>query len=121
MDNWLIVHAEHGKNSSNNLLFLRECERLKQLFTNNNFPFKLINEIITTFITNKRTTESPDTTSVPKEKINIFYENQMNQQYKKDEKILKYIIKKNVKPANNTQEINTIIYYTNLIVNNLIM
>ena len=38
----------------------------------------------------------------------------MNPQYRKDEKILKDIIKKNVKPANNTHEINTIIYYKNL-------
>ena len=45
----------------------------------------------------------------------------MNAQYKKDEKILKDIIKKNVKPANNTHEINIIIYYKNLKVNNLKM
>ena len=45
----------------------------------------------------------------------------MNPQYKKGDKILKDIIKKNVKPANNTHEINTIIYYKNLKVNNLIM
>ena len=45
----------------------------------------------------------------------------MNPQYKKDEKILKDIVKKNVKPANTTQEINTIIYYKTLKVNNLII
>ena len=45
----------------------------------------------------------------------------MNPQYKKEEKILKDIIKKNVKPADNTHEINTIIYCKNLKVNNLIM
>ena len=39
----------------------------------------------------------------------------MNPQYKKDEKILKDIIKKNVKPANNN------IYYKNLKINKLIM
>ena len=80
-----------------------------------------MNEIITTFINKKRTTEPPDTTAVPKEKINMFYENQMNPQYMKDEKILKDIINKNVKPANNTHEINTIIYYKNPKVDNLIM
>ena len=45
---------------------------VKQLFTNNNYPFKLINEIITTFINKKRNTEPPDNSSVPEEKINIF-------------------------------------------------
>ena len=45
----------------------------------------------------------------------------MNPQYKKDEKILKDIVKENVKPANNTHETNTIIYYKNLKVNNIIM
>ena len=45
----------------------------------------------------------------------------MNPQYKKDEIILQDIVKKNVNPANNTHEINTIIYYKNLKVNNLIM
>ena len=32
--------------------------------------------------------------------IKLYYENQMNSQYKKDEKITKDIIRKNVKPAN---------------------
>ena len=68
-----------------------------------------------------RSTEPSDTTFVPREKINIYYENQMNPQYKKDEKILKDIVKKNVLPANINQEINTIIYYKNLKVNNLII
>ena len=77
--------------------------------------------MITKFINKKHTTDPPDTITLPNEKINIFYENQMNPQSKKDEKILKDIIKKNFKPANNTHEINTIIYYKILKDNNLIM
>ena len=46
-----------------------------------------------------------------KEQLKLFYENQMNYQYKKDEKIIKDIIKKNVKSIDDNKVICIIIYY----------
>ena len=45
----------------------------------------------------------------------------MNSQYKKDEKIIKDIIKKNVKTFDNNKNITTIIHYCNRKVYNVIM
>ena len=44
------------------------------------------------------------------EQIKIFYENQMNSQYKKDEKSMRNIIKKNVKSVDHDKDITTFIY-----------
>ena len=55
--------------------------------------------------------EAPQTTG---DKIKLYYENQMNNQYKKDEKIMKDIIRKNVKPANENDKMELIIYYRNI-------
>ena len=38
----------------------------------------------------------------------------MNGQYKKDEKVIKDIIKQNVKPTNENEKIDVVIYYKNL-------
>ena len=45
----------------------------------------------------------------------------MNGQYKKDEKVIKYIIKQNVKPTNENEKIDVVIYYKNLKTKKLIM
>ena len=45
----------------------------------------------------------------------------MNGQYKKDEKVIKDIIKQNVKPTNENEKIDVVIYYKNLKTKNLIM
>ena len=45
-----------------------------------------------------------------KEKINIFYENQRNYPYEKDEKIVKDI-KKSITSTDNNKEILTTIFY----------
>ena len=56
-----------------------------------------------------------------KEQFKLFYENQMNYQYKKGEKIIKDFIKKNIKPIDDNKVICIIIYYCNIKVKNLIM
>ena len=54
----------------------------------------VIEKIITNFTREKQSRqEAPQTTG---DKIKLYYENQMNNQYKKDEKIMKDIIRKNV-------------------------
>lgn len=105
------------KISSNEEHFQHEVNRLKQIFTNNNYPMKIINQSITKFhkkIKDKSNQEPPRT------KIKIYYENQMNEQYKKDEKIMKNIITQNVK-TNNDEDLEFIIYYKNTKTRNLLM
>ena len=54
-------------------------------------------------------------------KLKSSMKNQMNSQYKKDEKIMKNIIRQNVKSVDHNKDITTIIYYCNRKVNNIIM
>ena len=97
------------KISSNEEIFQLEVNTLKQVFSNNNYPMHVIEKIITNFTREKQSSqEAPQTTG---DKIKLYYENQMNNQYKKDEKIMKDIIRKNVKPANENDKMELIIYY----------
>ena len=43
--------------------------------------------------------------------ITVFYKNQMHNNYKQDEKILKEIINRNIKCKNNGDKLKIIIYY----------
>ena len=107
------------KISSNEEIFQLEVNRLKQVFSNNNYPMHVIEKIITNFTGEKQSRqEAPQTTG---DKIKLYYENQMNNQYKKDEKIMKDIIRKNVKPANENDKMELIIYYRNIKTKHLIM
>ena len=107
------------KISSNEEIFQLEVNRLRQVFSNNNYPMHVIEKIITNFTREKQSRqEAPQTTG---DKIKLYYENQMNNQYKKDEKIMKDIIRKNVKPANENDKMELIIYYRNIKTKDLIM
>lgn len=108
------------KISSNPETFEKEITRLKQVFTNNNYPAEVIDNCIEVFQKHKlpnNGTKSPST----KNTVAIFYKNQMNQQYKKDEKVLKDIIKNNVKMVNTNDELKINVYYSNLKTKHLIM
>ena len=53
--------------------------------------------------------------------INIFYNNQMSNSHKTDERVLKEIVLRNVSCVNNNDERKLIIYYKNKRVNQLVM
>lgn len=106
------------KISSTMEAFKLEIDRLKQVFTNNNFPIKLIDKCIEEFRTKQN---NQNILEDPKNKLKIYYENQMNDQYKKDEKVIKAIINNNVKPTTVNDELEIIIYYKNMKTKNLIM
>ena len=106
------------KISSSPESFRTETERLKQIFANNNYPMKMIDTCINNFL-NKNTDQRIN--EEPKTKLTIYLENQMNNQYLKDEKVIKDIIKTNVKPTESNEELELIIYYKNLKTKNLIM
>ena len=105
------------KISSSAIFFHREIARIKQLFTDNNYPITVINECIEK-ITNKRQFNNINSTEVKKEEVLIVYENQMNDQYKKDKKIIKDIISNNVKTTDHDKRLKNIIYYRNCKVKN---
>ena len=68
---------------------------------------KLVDQCIDSFLQSQSQQNSCD----EKAKIVAYYQNQMHCNYKKDEKILKDIIKHNVKPTNNQEELDVIVYY----------
>ena len=99
---------------TNNYFYEKEnlVNRLKQLFTLNNYSMDFIENCFTTLIIKKNNSNNqqfpcPD-------KIKIFYQNQKNERYKIYEKVMKDIIKSNVKPTNMEQNLEIIIYYRNL-------
>ena len=62
------------KISSSQILFHREIARIKQLFTNNNYPITVINECIEKFM-NKKQFNIVNSTEGNKEEVLLFYEN----------------------------------------------
>jgi predicted GIY-YIG superfamily endonuclease len=102
-------------------LFHAEVLRLQQLFTNNNFPSKLVDDVINKFL-NRKFEEQIN--SEPENKINLYYRSQMSSQYKMEEKNIRKILEDNVTPRDGSR-INLSIYYRSrklsslLITNNL--
>jgi len=103
------------KISSDQQRFDKEVNRLKQVFTNNNFPMEVIDKCIQSF--QDKVTQH----NVSNNKLKIFYQNQMNSQYKKDEKVMKDIIHQHVKSNNENEKLELIIYYKNLKTKTMIM
>jgi hypothetical protein len=96
------------KVSSNQQALDNEIKRLKQLFTNNNYPMKFVNEQISKFL-NKKTKspqENTTTTNVP-----LFYMNQMNANHAIDERVLNNIIQDKVKCTTPNEKLSINIYY----------
>ena len=77
---------------------------------------KVIDECINKFRTKLNTNNNNDLDN--KLAIKLYYENQMNSNYKKDEKIMKDIVKRNVKTTDINSKLTSIIYYCNTKVNN---
>ena len=93
-----------------------EIERITQILVNNNYPQHLIEKEIKASLDSYSKKEQRK-----KEKVNLYYQNQMNDGYKMDEKVLKTIIRNNVKSTDSEKKVNLIIYYKNLKTINLIM
>lgn len=87
-----------------------ELKRLRQLFTNNNFPIDIIEKTISTFL-NKKHGEHHESTNTNNE-VSLFYRNQMSSQYKQEENNINKIISENIIP-NNNKTVKLLIYYKN--------
>ena len=56
-----------------------------------------------------------------REVIKLYYKNQMTSQYKIDERVIKEIISRGIKPTSNNERIDFNIYYKNRKTSNLIL
>ena len=89
-------------------------------FVDDNFPMKVIDECINNFF-HKLNMNNNIIIWTKKQAIKLFYEDQMNSHYKRDEQSIKDIVKRNVKTIDIICKLIVIINYCNTIVNNLIM
>ena len=97
-----------------------EIDRLKQLFTNNNFPMKIIDKEISNFLSKRFSPENHNSEEPTTDPTKLYYRSQMSSQYKQEEKNLQDIITNNIKPVNN-QKIELMIYYKNKKLSNLLI
>ena len=98
--------------------FHNELVFIKQMLVNNDYSNSLIDNLINKFINHKIT---PDKQEAPKTIIPIYYNNQMHNNYKLDERIIKELINDNTQCIDQNNKINVRIYYRNLKTCNLIM
>ena len=92
-----------------------EINNIRQILVNNGFPNWLLDKEIEEF--NHRHNNEDNTIN----KLNIYYENQMHSNYKKDEAIMNNILRRftrNIEPNN---KINLIIYYKNKRTSSMVM
>ena len=102
---WELLHAE--------------ISRMKQVLINNGFPNHIVDRDVEIVMNNISTgrKSSRDTTNT----IKVYYANQMNNNYKTDEKVIKNIIKNKVTPKDSTTRMELIIYYKNQKTRQLVM
>ena len=97
--------------------FDNEIKRVKQLLINNGYSNSFVDSETSKMIDklfNRKDTEKH-------QNIKLYYKNQMSSAYKMDEKVIKDIINRNVKCTNKEMEVQTVIYYKNSKVKNLVM
>ena len=92
--------------------FDAEVTRLKQLFTNNNYPMQVINTIVNSFMSKITSTDTPQPPPSEIPPVQFFYRNQMSSQYKQEERNLQRIINRCVVPRNDAR-MQLHIYYKN--------
>ena len=120
-----LMHRAYNICSDGHELYL-EIQRIKQLLTNNNFPANIIDESIEKFLTKRldfsENNNGNNNDNISDQKpITFYFENQMTSNYKTDEKQLKNIIQKYIKPVVAEAPVTLVIYYRNRKLGNLII
>ena len=105
---WPLLHQEH--------------QRTKQILVNNNYSFSDIDKIIKRQL-HKHLSATTHTTSRHEEphRVNLFYRGSMSSAYKKDEKVLRSIVRRNCTPIGPFNEIKLTIYYQTPSTSKLVM
>ena len=99
--------------------FHQETTRLKQILVNNGYPLSMIDKEIKNFLNvyyNKKENQQNDTKS-----INLYFRNQMTNNYKQRENQLRKIINNNIKEKTINSKINLQIYYKNMKLKDLVL
>ena len=96
-----------------------ELERLSQILVNNGYRNNDINTAISRTL--DKWYRQPAANTEEKENIKIYYKNFMSQDYRTEERIIKDIIYKNVKPTDPDTRLQLIIYYKNMKTSNLLI
>ena len=90
-------YLNRAYNITNNWLeFHQEAQHIKQILINNNFTNTVVDTHIKKFI-NKKINNEESIKNENKNPIKVLYKNQMQNNYKLDERIIKNIIMKNTK------------------------
>ena len=92
-----------------------EIKYIRTMLGNNNYSNKMIDKEIDNFKNSKNETNQDNL------RIKLFFKAQFHQNYFLDEKILKNIIKNNVRAANPNSKVNLMIYYQSKKTSNLVM
>ena len=108
------------KISSDWTLFEQDIKRLKQTLVNNGYSNSMFDQICNKFLENVNNT-STQIIQDNSEVHTIFYKNQMSNAYKTDEKVLKAILKNNIKCTNDSDKLKVVIYYKNKKTSSLVM
>jgi hypothetical protein len=108
------VHRAHKTCSSDSEL-RTELDRSKQILINNGFTNMEVDKIV------KDSRDMRDRIADESvENVSVYYENQMNESYKIDERVIKQIIDRNVNGVDNVK-LKVIIYYKNKYTKQLII
>ena len=97
-----------------------EIERVSQVLVNNGFANDNI-QSVTRKIINKWYENSNETQQQQPETIKLYYRAIFSSAYKEDERILKQIVKRNIKPTDAENKVNLIIYYKSKTTRSLLM
>ena len=111
-----LIHRAY-KNSSNWNLFQKAIDNIKQSLINNGYSNSLFDKILKTYLEKVNKMNTIDNTITH----TIFYKNQYTNNYKMDERVLKSIVRNNVKCTKENEKLRILIYYKNLKTTNLIM
>ena len=99
--------------------FNNEIIEIKQNLINNNFSNSLFDKTLNKFLQQKY--DSNNVNQDNKNSIKIFYHNQMQSNYKKEERIIKELLRTNIQCVSPNDKLDIISYYKNKRSCNLVM
>ena len=112
----LLTRATRICNTKDN--FNAECNRIKKLLINNNYPNVVVDRIIKEYIGKQRAIENQfgsnsdqvnTNSNSDVRRVKVFYKNQYHKNYKMDEKVLRSILKSHILEV--AVKIDLVIYY----------
>ena len=113
-----LIHRAY-KNASNWELFHASIKRVRQNLINSGYSNTIFDKNLNDYL--DKIYSSTNSNDFNKIKHTIFYKNQYHCNYKTDEKVLKTIVKNNVKCSKPNEELKIQIYYKNMKTQSLIV